>query len=357
MSLHETINSFIRSLEEEISQNSQQVQRLMEQQSSSNLPKSTVGQVETLIVKEQQNASKLQILEEISIEATEIVEEQHHRLEEARLNLTTTLTEVEASEAEIYGGARPNVKSRAQVTSVTPTVFPEETIARQYDSHCRAKPEQWLEDHAVLLRDEVFSVVPGTVNMQCDTALKNRKVRSDSNYSEDEVFQLPQVPDTPIAGSSHEQKGTFRSLVVRPGSVSSTPHFILQPVSFDVSQIPDSETSGKDTESEAEVRPRTPHAKIKRMREDASMASHSLQLLAEEFRKICKPKIQRKLTNMEAVQLVKDYTSEGARGVVEFHLDMNSTWKYHELIEHHKASFESGETFSSLVGDFYSHVQ
>ena len=181
MSLHEellsqqqeTINSFIRSLEEEISQNSQQVQRLMEQQSSSNLPKSIIGQVEALIVKEQQNASKLQIPEEINKEATEIAEEQHCRLEEARLNLTTPLTpEVEASEAEIYGGTRPKVKSRGQVTSVTPSVLPQETVARKYYSHCRAKPEQWLEDHAALLRDEVFSVVPGTVNMQHSTASK-----------------------------------------------------------------------------------------------------------------------------------------------------------------------------------------
>ena len=92
MSLHEellsqqqeTISSFIRSLEEYISQNSQQAQRLMKQHSSSNLSKSTIGQVETLIVKEQQNASKLQILEEINKEATEIAEEQHCRLEEAR---------------------------------------------------------------------------------------------------------------------------------------------------------------------------------------------------------------------------------------------------------------------------------
>ena len=81
MSLHEellsqqqeTINSFIRTLEE-ISQNSQQAQRLMEQQSSSNLAKSISGQVEALIAKEQQNASKFQILEEINKEATEIVE-------------------------------------------------------------------------------------------------------------------------------------------------------------------------------------------------------------------------------------------------------------------------------------------
>ena len=72
MSLHdellsqqqETVNSFIKSLEEEISQNSQQAQRLM-QQSSGTLTKSIMGQVEALIAKEQQNASKLQILEEI----------------------------------------------------------------------------------------------------------------------------------------------------------------------------------------------------------------------------------------------------------------------------------------------------
>ena len=126
MSLHEellsqqqeTINSFIRSLEEEISQNSQQVQRLMEQQSSSN-------QVEALIEKEQQNATKLQILEEINKEATEIAEEQHCRLEEARGNLTTHLTtEVEASEPEIYGGARPKTKSRASVKSAIPSTLP-----------------------------------------------------------------------------------------------------------------------------------------------------------------------------------------------------------------------------------------
>ena len=200
MSLHEellsqwqeTINSFIRSLEEEISQNSQQAQRLMEQQSSSNLPKSIIGQVEALIVKEQQNASKLQILEEINKEATEIAGEQYCRFEEARLNLTTPLTsKVEASEAEIYGGARSKVKSRTPVTSVTPSVFPQETVARKYDSHGRARPEWWLEDRAALLRDEVFSVIPGTVNVQHGTALKNRKVRSDSgsDYSEDEVFQ------------------------------------------------------------------------------------------------------------------------------------------------------------------------
>ena len=60
---------------------------------------------------------------------------------------------------------------------------------------------------------------------------------------------------------------------------------------------------------------------------------------------------------MEAIQLVKDYTSEGERHAIQFYLDTNSMWKYQELIEHLRTSFESGETFSSFVKDFYSHVQ
>ena len=246
------------------------------------------------------------------------------------------------------------------------------------------RQEQQPEDCAALLRDEVFNVIPGTVNMKHGSASKSRKIKSGSDYSKDEVFQLPQVPDTPIAGSSHGQKVTFRSPVVRLGSVSSTPHLVPQPVSFNVSRIPNSKTSGKDTDSEAEIRLRTPHPKIKRTREDASIVLHSLQLMAEEFRKIHQLKIQKlkgrysanamlvfdsclkdieicikewKLTNMEAVQLVKVYTSEGARGVVEFYLDTNSTWKYYKLIEHLQISFKSGKTFSSLVGDFYSCIQ
>ena len=109
-------------------------------------------------------------------------------------------------------------------------------------------------------------------------------MKSGSDCSDDEVFHLPQVPDTLIAGSGHGHKVTFRSLVVRSGSVSSAPCLIPQPVSFDLSRITETETSGKDMDIEAEVRPKTPHQKVKRMRNDASIASHSLQLAADKFR-------------------------------------------------------------------------
>ena len=72
------------------------------------------------LMAEQQNASKLQILEEINREATEIAEEQHHRLEEVRINLTTPLTsDAKASEPENYGGARPKnyIKDQFNISS------------------------------------------------------------------------------------------------------------------------------------------------------------------------------------------------------------------------------------------------
>ena len=46
---------------------------------------------------------------------------------------------------------------------------------------------------------------------------------------------------------------------------------------------------------------------------------------------------------------MKYYTTENARGAVEFYLNTNSTWNYEELIRHLRTSFEAGKTFSSLV--------
>ena len=66
---------------------------------------------------------------------------------------------------------------------------------------------------------------------------------------------------------------------------------------------------------------------------------------------------EHKLSNLEVVQLVKDYTSHNGRGAVKFYLYTYSTWKYYELMEDLRKSFETGETFSSLVGDFDSHIQ
>ena len=80
--------------------------------------------MEALIEKEKQNASKLQVPEELNRGATETADEQHCRLKEVRFNLTTPLTS-EASEPENYGEARPKTTSRAKLMPGTPNTLPQ----------------------------------------------------------------------------------------------------------------------------------------------------------------------------------------------------------------------------------------
>ena len=126
--------------------------------------------------------------------------------------------------------------------------------------------------------------------------LHHEQVKSGWNTSRNEVFEsshLPHIPDMPIAGSGHGNRVTFRSLAMTIGLMSSTPHLVPQPVSFNLSEIPDTETSGKGTDSEVEGMPNmgtssdlTPHSwKMRRAKQDASIVMHSLQLVAEEFKK------------------------------------------------------------------------
>ena len=100
------------------------------------------------------------------------MKEHHHRLEKARVNLTTPLTsEVEASEPENYGGARPKITPGANLTSVAPNTLPQEAGALTYSHHSGLRQEQKLEDCAALLRDKVFNVVLGTVKRKLKVAV------------------------------------------------------------------------------------------------------------------------------------------------------------------------------------------
>ena len=372
----QTITSFVESVERDISANSELAQSLLKQ-TSGVASRSLQEQLEGLIAKEEQNASKLRALEEIQNETMAIAEEQQRLIEEAQLRLPTPQTSAveSASEAEIHSGARPKRTPRVTIRSPQVETVPVSKISK----------DQEMEARATLLRDKVFNIVPGTVNVNRGGA-RARKV--DMKVA-DEVYdsqRLPQVPDTPMVGGGM----TF------PEHVSSTPCVRLHPSTVDLSGVSSTETSDKETEDElignyhprvknfeGGARPKTVHPVV-RTKQEKSKAAHSLQTVAEEFKKMREPKIsklkggysanamlvfnswlkdikmcvqERKLSNLEAVQLIKDFTSDNARGAVEFYLDTNSTWNYKALIEHLRTSFETGESFSSLVGDFYSRSQ
>ena len=65
------------------------------------------------------------------------------------------------------------------------------------------------------------------------------------------------------------------------------------------------------------------------------------------------------LSQWEAIQLVKDYTSEHAWLEVEYYLGLipKSEQSFQGLIDHLSLTFQSCETVSSLIADFYNQSQ
>ena len=86
-----------------------------------------------------------------------IAVEQECLIEEAQLRLKTPQTSAaeSASEAENYGGARLEMTQRVTIRSPQVKAIPA--------SNTRQDKEIGM--HAALLRDEIFTIVPGTVNV------------------------------------------------------------------------------------------------------------------------------------------------------------------------------------------------
>ena len=65
------------------------------------------------------------------------------------------------------------------------------------------------------------------------------------------------------------------------------------------------------------------------------------------------------MTEREAMQLVKDFTAEHACDKVEFYMGMvvDEQQTFKGLIQHLKNAFQSGETTSELISNFYARAQ
>ena len=69
--------------------------------------------------------------------------------------------------------------------------------------------------------------------------------------------------------------------------------------------------------------------------------------------------IEHHLSQQEAIQLVKDYTSKQARSEVEYYLGLTpkEEQSFQGLIDHLSRAFQSCKTVSSLIADFYNWSQ
>ena len=65
------------------------------------------------------------------------------------------------------------------------------------------------------------------------------------------------------------------------------------------------------------------------------------------------------LTERQAMELIKDFTAECAHNEVEFYMGMvvEDQQTFEGLIQHLKNAFQSGETISKLISNFYHQAQ
>ena len=100
---------------------------------------------------------------------------------------------------------------------------------------------QGNQTYAALLRDEVFNIVPSTVNV-------TQGVADQGKWTQKRAMKFitakdcPQVPDTLVAGGVPSV--TFKE------TVSSTSHVRLHPTTIDLSGVSSPETSDREMEDE-----------------------------------------------------------------------------------------------------------
>ena len=133
-------------------------------------------EIQQVLEREKKNASKLVALQNLNEELLSVAKEHHQQLGACALPSST--------ESKSEAGEQERRRPKTETASVEVA-----NISQQ---------------HAALLREVVFNTVPGTVNVRRVTAAQTPSISSEEGKADiltDMVAQLPQVPDTPIAGS------------------------------------------------------------------------------------------------------------------------------------------------------------
>ena len=293
--------------------------------------------------------AKMQSVEQI------IEEEQAHKVQVAALSQMQLQAMERVAEQERELRRLSNLMAQHQAILTTSPESPQPQSLPVSPPHNLAR-----------LREEVRDVLPGTVNTVRGAVDKVGQVSDLGNlptFAEDTLKdileeQQEEIPVTP------QRQVRFET---------STP--VVRPVEQPRERIqPSKEPQVSPLEKSL---PRYPEARD--LFEEGF--SRSLQAAATEFKNLHEPKvakfkggyssdaslifqswlkdirvytIERRLSQQEAIQLVKDYTSEQARSEVEYYLGLTpeEEQSFQGLIDHLSLAFQSCKTVSSLIADF-----
>ena len=217
------------------------------------------------------------------------------------------------------------------------------------------------------LQQEAFQYLPGTVNVRCGTGFQylssishNIPVAGRQHFDDD-------LAEEATWGSNHPHHVHFAGS--EKGGFTSTPLKSAAKVGEDYSLLPQQK-----------------QARQSLLTSMVSPPSYDMQMAEHEFCKLHKPKINklkggysatvnlifqswlkdirvhvedRNLSPREAMQVIKDFTAEHACDKVEFYMGMvaDEQQTFKGLVQHLKNAFQSRETTSKLISNFYARAQ
>ena len=217
------------------------------------------------------------------------------------------------------------------------------------------------------LQQEAFQYLPGTVNVRCRTRIQHLSGISQNIPVVGRQHFEDELAEEATWGSNHPCHVHFAGS--EKGGFTSTPL----------------KSAAKDGEH-YNLLPQQKQARQNLLASTFRPSKHSMHMTACKFYKLCEPKINklkggysatanlifqswlkdirvhvenRNMTEREAMQLVKDFTAEHAHDEVEFYMGMvaDEQQTFEGLIQHLKNAFQSGETTSELISDFYARAQ
>ena len=233
------------------------------------------------------------------------------------------------------------------------------------------------------LRQEVFNILPGTVNPRRGAAqyesqdqafLFHKQVWFKDNNSSPKLR-----PDVKSGGGRSTQ--TLPVLAPRLSDIStiphvpkytSTPHRVAGVVpsnrTFDVSPIaPLADDSRNVATIAAEVSAAAAvqaSKEFRKMREPMITKlrggySADTELMFHSWKSdILAHVVDRELDNKATIQLIKEQTLDNACHKVEFQLDLcGGNISYQDLLQHLSVTFQGGDDEANILAEFYSHRQ
>ena len=217
------------------------------------------------------------------------------------------------------------------------------------------------------LQQEAFQYLPGTVNVRCGTGIQHLSGISQIIPVAGRQHFEDELAEEATWGSNHpchvcfagSEKGGFTSTCLKSAANVGEDYTLL---------------------------PQQKQARQNLLSSTLSPPSYDMQMAVHEFCKLREPTINklkggysatanlifqswlkdirlhveyRNLSQREAMQLVKDFTAECAHNEVKFYMGMvtDEEQTFEGLIQHLKNAFQSSETTSEVISNFYARAQ